>query len=204
MVELLLTKKVEKEEKEEEKIQSTEGGKIDQSSQFGNRNGTIKLIGEGKICSFDGTDKLYYKDVKKNFIQKNQYSQEIFINCLRKNWKTEKLKMTRNDTVMVKLDFIKKLTLPKGRTLYAKYNRVKIKSLPGNLKIRWPYSKRRSKCSSKRKKGAQTGVRLGTVAREALEQARKYYEKATSKKKQNNKLLKVLDSNVANTAVVDT
>ena len=107
MVELLLTKKVEKEEKEEEKIQSTEGGKIDQSSQFGNRNGTNKLMGEGKICSFDGTDKLYYKDVKKNFIPKNQYSQEVFINCLRKNWKTEKLKMTRNDTVIVKLDFIK-------------------------------------------------------------------------------------------------
>lgn len=44
--------------------------------------------------------------------------------------------MTRNDTVIVKLDFIKNLTLPNGRTLYAKYNRVKIKSLPGNLKIR--------------------------------------------------------------------
>lgn len=85
MVELLLTKKVEKEEKKEEKIQSIEGGEIDQSSQFGNRNGTNKLIGEGKICSFDGTDKLYYKDVKKNFIPKNQYSKEVFINYLRKN-----------------------------------------------------------------------------------------------------------------------
>ena len=130
--------------------------------------------------------------------------------------------MTRNDTVIVKLDFIKQLTLPNGRTLYAKYNRVKINSLPGNLKIRLPYSKRRSKSSSKRKKGAQTGVSVGTVfkrfqsekrftnsrvgkaaAREALEQAPKYYEKATSKIK-NNKLLKVLDSNVANTADMDS
>ena len=45
-----------------------------------------KLKDEGKPCTFGGTDKLYYKDVrKKPFSKKAQSSQEVFINCSRRN-----------------------------------------------------------------------------------------------------------------------
>ena len=45
----------------------------------------------------------------------------------------------RNNIVMVKIDVPKKVTLPNGRVLYAKYKRVTTQWLPGGTKIARTY-----------------------------------------------------------------
>ena len=53
-----------------------------------------------------------------------------------------KIKMTKNNIIMVKLDVPRKVTLPNGRTLYAKYKRVKWRSLPANIRIIYTYTEK--------------------------------------------------------------
>ena len=48
----------------------------------------------------------------------------------------------RNNIVMIKLAMPKKVTLPNGRTFYAKYKRVKRDSLPDNVTIKYTYKRR--------------------------------------------------------------
>ena len=48
----------------------------------------------------------------------------------------------RNNIVLIKMDNPKKVTLPNGRTFYAKYKRVSQQYLPGSAKIQRTYTRR--------------------------------------------------------------
>ena len=64
----------------------------DKHCPFKNRSSTSKFIGEEKKTSFRGTDKLYYKDLKKRFIPKEPIRTRNLNKLLEeklKNWKTE-------------------------------------------------------------------------------------------------------------------
>ena len=64
--------------------------------------------------------------------------------------------MTRNNIIMMKLDVRKKVTLPNGRTCYTKNKRVRINSLPDNIRIRRTCPRKRRGEGRKRKR-AQIG-----------------------------------------------
>ena len=51
--------------------------------------------------------------------------------------------MVRNNIVMHRLDTPKKVTLPKGRTFYSKYECIKANVLWPNIKIQRNYTARR-------------------------------------------------------------
>ena len=104
----------------------------------------------------------------------------------------------RNNIVMIKLAMPKKVTLPNGRTFYAKYKRVKGDSLPDNVTIKYTYKRR----TGRRR---QRGKRLNTFLEKWLQivkkkKSLKVYKKSVSKVK-NKRLKNILNSSLANSAL---
>ena len=114
--------------------------------KYRNRNGNSKLLAENEICICGGTSNLYWREVK-NLISKNYLvTRSVFQkpNHLKTNLiKTTTAKRRRNNIVMVKLDRPKKVTLPNGRTFYAKYKVLKRDSLPAHINIRRAFKRQR-------------------------------------------------------------
>lgn len=73
----------------------------------------------------------------------------------------------RNETVIMKLDRQKKVILPNGITFYVKYKRVRISSLPNNVKIRKAYW--RSGRRIRRQQG--DGTKIGHLLEKNIQKA---------------------------------
>lgn len=54
------------------------------------------------------------------------------------------MKKHKCNIVMVNVNAPKKVILPKGKTFYAKYKRVRINLLPNNIKLRQRYRRRKN------------------------------------------------------------
>ena len=65
----------------------------------------------------------------------------------------------RNNIVMIKRETPKRVTLPNGRTFYAKYKRVTRDALPANIQIRRRYRQRAAPRGRRRRRPAQQGGR---------------------------------------------
>ena len=92
------------------------------------------------------------------------------------------MKRHRGNMVMVKLDVPKKVTLPNGRIFYEKRKRVRIDSLPNNVRIRRRY---------RRTKNNQQGRRLKDILMKRF----KFVKKRVGKSKVGNSLAKVATEN---------
>ena len=127
----------------------------------------------------------------------------------------------RNNIVMIKRETPKRVTLPNGRTFYAKYKRVTRDALPANIQIRRRYRQRAAPRGRRRRRPAQQGGGgFKSFFKNRFNFAKKAYNNKTvrniartliseapgaidhlSKKVKNKKLKKILDSDIAKTGV---
>ena len=61
---------------------------------------------------------------------------------------------------MMKMNTLKRVTLPNGRTFVAQYKRVSRAKLPANVTIRRKYTQRAAPKNKRRKRGRQRGWRI--------------------------------------------
>ena len=118
----------------------------------------------------------------------------------------------RDNIVLIKRKNPKRVELPNGRVFYAKYQRVGRDALPGNVRIRRRYRKRRRGVQSGRgfksffKKAYKFGKKalnnktVRSIGREILQNVPDAVEMLGSKVK-NKKLKKILNSDIARTGV---
>ena len=124
---------------------------------------------------------------------------------------------------MIKRETPKRVTLPNGRTFYAKYKRVTRDALPSNIQIRRRYRQRaapRGRRSRRLLPPQQGGRGFKSFFKKGLNFAKKAYKNKTvrniarelisnapdaidvlGKKVKNKKLKKILDSDIARTGV---
>ena len=92
----------------------------------------------------------------------------------------------RDNIVMRKVDAPKKVTLPNGRTFYAKYKRLRINLLPNNVRI-----KRRYRSRGRRNGRRQQGWGIKDILKKVFNLA-----KRAAKSKVGNFLAKMVIENV--------
>ena len=81
----------------------------------------------------------------------------------------QSLKMRRKENYpMRKLDVPKRVTLPNGRTFYARYERIKRQDLPANIRMRRTYKKRAAPRNKRRRQRAQQGQGIVSTAKKVL------------------------------------
>ena len=122
----------------------------------------------------------------------------------------------RDNIILIKRENPKKVTLPNGRTFYAKYKRVGRAALPGNVRIQ----RKRKAGGGKRKRRGQRGRGFGSFFKKALKFGKKALKNKTvraigsqllenapdalemlGKKVKNKKLKKILNSDITKTGV---
>ena len=69
---------------------------------------------------------------------------------------------------MRKLAVPKRVTLPNGRTFFARYERIKRQDLPGNIQMRRTYRQRAAPRNRRRRPRAQQGRRIKESAQKVL------------------------------------
>ena len=127
----------------------------------------------------------------------------------------------RDRIIMIKRQNPKRVTLPDGRTFYAKYKRMTRVELPANVVLRRGYKQRAAPRGKRRAVAGQQGGRgfksifkkalnfgkkaaknktVRSIARTLLNEAPGAVE-ALSKKVKNKKLRNILDSDIAKTGV---
>ena len=121
----------------------------------------------------------------------------------------------RDNIILIKRENPKKVTLPNGRTFYAKYKRVGRAALPGNVRIQ-----RKRKAGGGKRKRRQRGRGFGSFFKKAISFGKKALKNKTvraigsqllenapdafemlGKKVKNKKLKKILNSDIAKTGV---
>ena len=127
----------------------------------------------------------------------------------------------RNRIVMIKRANPKKVTLPNGRTFYARYKRVTRDALPANVHLVRPYKQRAAPKGSRRRRAiGQRGRGFKSFFKKGLSFAKKAFNNKSvrniakalineapealgtlSKKVENKKLKKILSSDLAKTGV---
>ena len=122
----------------------------------------------------------------------------------------------RDNIILIKRENPKKVTLPNGRTFYAKYKRVGRAALPGNVRIQ---RKRKAGGGGRRRRG-QRGRGFGSFFKKAFKFGKKALKNKTvraigsqllenapdalemlGKKVKNKKLKKILNSDITKTGV---
>ena len=120
----------------------------------------------------------------------------------------------RDNIILIKRENPKKVTLPNGRTFYAKYKRVGRAALPGNVRIQ-----RKRKAGGRKRRG-QRGRGFGSFFKKAIKFGKKALKNKTvraigsqllenapdaldmlGKKVKNKKLKKILNSDITKTGV---
>lgn len=123
----------------------------------------------------------------------------------------------RDNIILIKRENPKKVTLPNGRTFYAKYKRVGRAALPGNVRIQ---RKRKAGGVRRKKSRSQRGRGFGSFFKKALKFGKKALNNKTvraigsqllenapdaldmlGKKVKNKKLKKILNSDITRTGV---
>ena len=66
---------------------------------------------------------------------------------------------------MRKLDVPKRVTLPNGRTFFARYERIKRQDLPGNIQMRRTYKQRAAPRNRRRRQRAEQGQGIVSTAK---------------------------------------
>ena len=121
----------------------------------------------------------------------------------------------RDNIILIKRENPKKVTLPNGRTFYAKYKRVGRAALPGNVRIQ-----RKRKAGGRKRRSGQRGRGFGSFFKKALKFGKKALKNKTvraigsqllenapdaldmlGKKVKNKKLKKILNSDITKTGV---
>ena len=110
---------------------------------------------------------------------------------------------------MRKLDAPKRVTLPNGRTFYARYERIKRRDLPAGIRMKRTYKQRAAPRNKHRRRPAQQGqgiVSVGkkviknpafrAIAKKGLEYAPGLYQNITKRIK-NKKVKRFLNSDLA-------
>ena len=110
---------------------------------------------------------------------------------------------------MRKLDVPKRVTLPNGRTFYARYERIKRQDLPANIRMKRTYKQRAAPRNRHRRQPAQQGQgivstakkvlknpAIRAIAKKGLEYAPGLYQNITKCIK-NKKIQKILNSDLA-------
>ena len=110
---------------------------------------------------------------------------------------------------MRKLDVPKRVTLPNGRTFFARYERIKRQDLPANIQMRRTYKQRAAPRNRGRRQRAQQGQGIistakkviknptfRAVAKKGLEYAPGLYHNV-AKRIKNKKIQKILNSDLA-------
>ena len=130
------------------------------------------------------------------------------------------MRQRRNRIIMVKRQTPKKVTLPNGRTFYAKYKRTTRAELPANIVLRRGYKQRAAPRGRRRTVRQQRGRGFKSFFKKALNFGKKAAKNKTvrniartllneapgavealSKKVNNKKIRSILDSDIAKTGV---
>ena len=116
----------------------------------------------------------------------------------------------RDNIVLIKRKNPKRVQLPNGRVFYAKYQRVSRDALPGNVRIRRKYKKRKVQRGRGFKSMFKKAIKFGkkalnnktvrSIGRELLENVPDAVEILGSKVK-NKKLKKILNSDITKTGI---
>ena len=127
----------------------------------------------------------------------------------------------RNNIVMIKRENPKRVELPNGRVFYAKYKRVDRDALPPNIRIMRRYKQRAApKGKRRRRRAGQRGRGLKSFFKKAANFGKKAFKNKTvrgitrqiiqnapdaldliSRKVNNKKLKKILNSDITKTGV---
>ena len=94
------------------------------------------------------------------------------------------MKERRNRIIMIKRQTPKRVTLPNGRTFYAKYKRTTRDALPANVHLRRPY-KQRAAPRGRRRRVGQRGRGFKSFMKKGFN-----FAKRTAKKAYNNKSIR--------------
>ena len=110
---------------------------------------------------------------------------------------------------MQKVDVPKRVTLPNGRTFYARYERIKRQDLPANIRMKKTYKQRAAPRNRRRRRPPQQGQgivstakkvlknpAIRAIAKKGLEYAPGLYQNITKRIK-NKKIQKILNSDLA-------
>ena len=110
---------------------------------------------------------------------------------------------------MQKLDVPKRVTLPNGRTFFARYERIKPQDLPAHIRMKRTYKQRAAPRNRRRRRRGQQGQGIVStakknlqnpavraIAKKGLEYAPGLYQNVTKRIK-NKKIQKVLNSDLA-------
>ena len=115
----------------------------------------------------------------------------------------------KENYAMKKLDVPERVTLPNGRTFFARYKRIKREELPPEIIMRRTYRQRAAPRGRRRRRRAQQGrgivetaqkalknPMVRTIAKKALEYAPGLYQNI-SKRVKNKRIQKILNSDFA-------
>ena len=69
---------------------------------------------------------------------------------------------------MRKLDVPKRVTLPNGRTFYARYERIKRQDLPADIQMKRTYKQRTAPRSKRRRRQGQQGQGIVSAAKKII------------------------------------
>ena len=69
---------------------------------------------------------------------------------------------------MRKLDVPKRVTLPNGRTFYARYERIKRQDLPAEIRMKRTYKQRAAPRNRRRRQAAQRGQGIVSTAKKVI------------------------------------
>ena len=83
------------------------------------------------------------------------------------------MKERRNRIIIVKRQTPKRVTLPNGRTFYAKYKRTTRAELPANVHLQRPYKQRAAPRGRRRRRAGQRGRGFKSAFKEAFNFAKK-------------------------------
>ena len=83
------------------------------------------------------------------------------------------MKERRNRIIIVKRQTPKRVTLPNGRTFYAKYKRTTRAELPANVHLQRPYKQRAAPRGRRRRRAGQRGRGFKSAFKKAFNFAKK-------------------------------
>ena len=81
----------------------------------------------------------------------------------------QSVKMRRKENYpMRKLDVPKRVTLPNGRTFYARYERIKRQDLPADIQMKRTYKQRAAQRGKRRRRQGQQGQGIVSAAKKII------------------------------------